>query len=308
MTTRSVNTFLAAAIGRLPELVAGAVVLVLFFAAAHAVRWLILRATRKGHRINVGMVLGRLAYFGLMLLGILIAMTVIMPSMTPAKLVSMLGLGGVALGFAFKDIFQNLVAGILLLWREPFRIGDEIMSDGFTGVVETIDTRATLIRTYDGKRIIIPNSQIYTASVSVVTAYPHVRSEYDVGIGYGDDVAKAKSIVLEILASTEGIVADPRPDVLVWDLAGSTVNLRARWWSKSDRASVVHVRDRVLHELRDRLTAAGIDLPFPTNVVLFHDQTEDVDGDRSKQREGWPVRKEPAAPISIRTTRAAAGR
>ena len=147
----------------------------------------------------------------------------------------------------------------------------------------------TFIRTYDDKRIIVPNSQIFTESVLVITAYDRIRSEYDVGIGYGDDVSKAKGILLDILEKTDGVFADPKPDVLVWDLAGSTVNLRIRWWSEAKRSAVVHLRDAVLHQVRDRLTAEGIDLPYPTSVVLFHDQSEEVDGDRAQQREGWPV-------------------
>ncbi len=275
LLTRSAGGIVRSAIQHLPAVVAGIAVFLLFILIAKLVRWAIVRASHASARANLGTVIGRLAFFGLSLLGALIAFTVMMPSMTPGKLVSMLGIGGVAIGFAFKDIFQNMLAGVLLLWRQPFRIGDEITAGAFTGTVEAIETRATFLRTYDGKRIIIPNSEIYTESVAVITAYNLLRSEYDIGIGYGDDVEKAKSIVVEIFESTEGILKDPKPDVLVWDLAGSSLNLRARWWSKPDRASVVHLRDKVLQQVRERFPAAGIDLPFPTNVILFHDQTEE---------------------------------
>jgi small-conductance mechanosensitive channel len=86
--------------------------------------------------------------------------------MTPAKLFSALGVGGIAIGFAFKDILQNFLAGILLLIRHPFRAGDEIISGSFTGLVESIETRTTFIRTYDGRQIIVPNSVIYTEPVT----------------------------------------------------------------------------------------------------------------------------------------------
>jgi small conductance mechanosensitive channel len=294
---------------RLPVLGLGAAVFVLSLLVAHVARWAIKRATRNNRRANVGIVVGRLTYFATIILGGLVAVTIVAPSMTPARLVSLLGIGGVAIGFAFKDIFQNMLAGVLILWQEPFRIGDEITSGGFTGAVEAIETRATLVKTYDGKRIIIPNSQIYTEPVSVISAYDMLRSEYDVGIGYGDDVGKAKEIFMDILRKTDGILEKPEPDLIVWELAASTVNVRLRWWTKPDRPSVVHVRGRVLEQVRERLPAAGIDLPYPTQVMLFHDQTDEADGDRTRQREGWPAGDSPPGPAKIAAAiRSSAGR
>ena len=288
-----VNTFLA----MLPLLVAGVIVFLIFWGIASAVRRSVQAvATRRSEFPGAATAFGRLAYIAIMLLGLLIAVTVAFPSMTPAKLFSVLGIGGVAIGFAFKDIFQNLLAGILLLIRHPFRTGDEITTGGgFTGTVESIETRATYIRTYDGQRVIVPNSVIYTETVTVITAYDLLRSQYDVGIGYGDDVAHAKAVALEAVKGVDGVLDDPAPDVLLWDLAGSSQNLRLRWWTKPKRSGVVQVRDRVLEAVSKALSAAGCDLPFPTQVVLLHDQTEATDGDRTRQREGWPAGDNPPA-------------
>lgn len=226
-----------------PLLAAGAVVFALFWLAAAGIRRVVEKlANRKSDIPGAATAFGRLAYFALMLFGLLVALTVSFPSVTPAKLFSLLGLGGVAIGFAFKDIFQNLVSGILLLVRRPFRIGDEITSGSFTGTVEAIETRATYIRTYDGKRIIVPNSVIYTEPVTVITAYDLLRSEYDIGIGYGDDVSNARDIALDTIRTIEGVLEDPAPDVLLWELAGSTKNLRLRWWTRPKRANVVTLR------------------------------------------------------------------
>jgi small conductance mechanosensitive channel len=282
-------------VAAVPRIVIALLVFMAFALAARGVRSLLRRAFGHTGKQNVGAVLGRLGYFATLLLGALVAITVVVPSMTPGRLVSLLGIGGVAIGFAFKDIFQNMLAGILLLWRQPFRIGDEITTRTFTGVVEDIETRATMLKTYDGRRILIPNSIIYAEPVSVITAFDVLRTEYDVGIGYGDDVAKAKALLLDILKSAEGVLAEPAPDVLTWDLAGSTVNLRVRFWTKPHRGEVLTVRDRVLQAIRDRLPAEGIDLPYPTQVILLHDQTEETDGDRTRQREGWPPGKAPPA-------------
>ena len=281
------NSFLAL----LPQIIIGIVVFILFYLVALAVRSAILRSTRGS---GVGKALSRLARLGVLVAGFLVATVIVFPSVTPASALGALGFGSVAIGFAFRDILQNYFAGILLLWREPFKVGDQIeTTNGFIGTVEAVETRATMLRTYDGRRVVIPNSNLFTDSVMVNTAFQARRSEYDVGIGYGDAVEEARRVMLETLQKTEGVLKDPAPDVLVVELAGSSVNLRARWWTPSRRADVLKVQDRVLTALKNALTKEGIDLPFPTQQILFHDQTESADGDRTRQREGWPAGKNP---------------
>ena len=290
-TTEALDTvqgFVDGFFATLPRLAVALLVFAVFWGIAKLIRGVVHRVTPGPVNSSIGIVLGRLAYAGILLVGLLVALVVVVPTFTVGGLVGALGIGGVAIGFAFQDIFQNLLAGILILIRQPFREGDEITSGAYTGTVEAIETRATFIRTYDGRRVIVPNSQIYSDPVTVITAYDMVRSEYDVGIGYGDDIDTAKRIALETVKGIDGVLQDPAPDVLTWDLAGSSVNLRVRWWSDPRRKNVVHLRDAVLRRVSQDLLGAGIDLPFPTQQILFHDQTEATDGDRRAQREGWP--------------------
>lgn len=293
---RTVDRLLDDFLAMLPLLFAGLLAFLLLWLVAKVVRAGLERVLARSSNRSAATAIGRIAYVLLLALAVLISVTVAFPSMTPGRLISVLGVGGIAIGFAFKDIFQNLLAGILLLLRHPFRVGDEITTGEFTGTVEAIETRATHIRTYDGKRVIIPNGDVYTKPVTVISAYDMLRSEYDVGIGYGDDLGKAKEIALEAIRSVEGVLEDPTPDVLVWELAGSSKNLRLRWWTRPQRGEVLHVRDRVLRAAAEALSGAGVDLPFPTQVVLFHDQTEATDGDRRRQREGWPAGDSPPEP------------
>ena len=289
----SLKGMMTSVLDRLPYVVIAVLVYVAFHLAARGVRRLIGHFTerRRKHR-NVGLVLGRLAEGGLMLLGVLVALVIALPSFQPAQLIQLLGISGVAIGFAFRDILQNFLAGILILLTEPFQIGDQIVVSGFEGTVEEIQTRATTIRTYDGRRVVIPNSNLFTESVTVNTAFENRRLEYDVGIGYGDDIARAQKVILRALQGAHGVLQTPPPEALVVDLAGSTVNIRARWWiDPPRRTDVVSSRNDALHAIKDALTAEGIDLPFPTQQILFHDQTEHSDGDRARQREGWPAGK-----------------
>ncbi|HEY9904351.1 MAG TPA: mechanosensitive ion channel family protein [Candidatus Sericytochromatia bacterium] len=286
----------------LPNIVLAIIVFALFYLAARTIRSLVRRLTRRHRQArNLGLVLGRLSQGITILVGLFVALSIVIPSFKAGDLVQLLGISGVAIGFAFRDILQNFLAGILILLTEPFQIDDQIVFKDFEGTVENIQTRATTIRTYDGRRIVIPNAELFTNSVMVNTAFENRRLEYDVGIGYGDDIDRAKELILEALDSVDGVLREPSPDVLVMELADSTVNIRARWWiNPPRRADALDSRDRVLSAIKNKLTANGIDLPFPTQQILFHDQTEETDGDRSRQREGWPAgNKQVPKPRSI---------
>ena len=280
----------------LPNIGIGVVVFGLFVLAAWGARHSVASVLRIRDRTDLGVLLGGAAKWAILLFGLLVFATIVFPSINPADLFSALGVGSVAIGFAFKDILQNWLSGLLILYRQPFRRGDQIQSGAFEGTVEAIEARATLLRTYDGQRVVIPNGDIYTRAVTVRTAYPSRRSQYDVGIGYGDDIAQACQVILRALASLEGLEHNPAPEAIPWELAGSTVNIRVLWWCNSQRADVVRVHGRVITAIKRELTAEGIDLPFPTQVTLMHDQTEATDGIRAKQREGWPMGSNPPAP------------
>ncbi|MEW6613029.1 mechanosensitive ion channel family protein [Thermithiobacillus tepidarius DSM 3134] len=287
----AVQDMLNGFIERLPYIVVALLVFALFYLAGRTVRHGIRRFSARRHRHrNLGLVLGRLAQALIIFVGTLVALVIVLPSFRPGQLVQLLGIGSVAIGFAFRDILQNFMAGILLLLHEPFRIGDQIRVAAFEGVVEDIQTRATMIRTYDGRRIVIPNAKLFTDAVIVNTAYAQRRLEYELGIGYGDDIEDAKALMLQAVQEVPGVLAEPAPDVLVVGLAGSAIKLRVRWWIEPPRqADALDAQDQVLAAIRRALGEHGIDLPFETRVLLFHDQTESSDGDRRRQREGWPA-------------------
>ncbi|GAA4004541.1 mechanosensitive ion channel family protein [Deinococcus rubellus] len=277
-----------------PNLLIGVVIFFVFVFVARLIsRTVLALAERSGQSRGIALIFSRIASWITLGIGLLVALTIIFPTLTAASLFGALGVSGVAIGFAFKDIFQNLLAGILILITRPFRIGDQIVTGAHEGTVEDIQVRATLLKTYDNRRVVVPNSELYTNRVVVNTAYDHRRLSVAVGIGYGDDIAEAKSLILDTLGKIDGILADPAPSVLVDTLGDSSVNLNVRFWIDPPlRLEAVETQDQVLERLKSVLIEAGIDLPMPTQQVLFHDQTEEVDGDRRRQREGWPSRKD----------------
>lgn len=296
LITGKVQTFVADFFLLLPNLLAAIVFLAIAWLVSRLIKSGIARVASTRGRHDLGNLLGGLAKGAVQIIGILFAAAIVFPSVNPGGVFATLGVGSVAIGFAFKDILQNLLAGLLLLINRPYRRGDQIVVKGFEGTVEHIESRATLIKTYDGRRVIIPNSDVYTSPVVVNTAFPHRRDEYLIGIGYGDDPEATAATFATVIAGVNGVVTDPAPQVLPWELANSTINLKARWWVKSTRADLVRVRAGVILAVHRAAVEHGIDLPFPTSVVLFHDQTEETDGDRTKQREGWPAGAHPPQP------------
>lgn len=291
----------------LPKVAVALVVFLLFWIIAWAVAWSIRRVATRRDRANLGSLLGGLGRAAVLIFGALTAATIIFPSIQPADALGALGVGSVAIGFAFKDILQNWLAGLLILIRRPYAIGDWIEANGYMGSVEQIETRATLIKTFDGKLVLIPNSELYTGTVTVWTHYPTRRSEYDVGIGYADDIDEAVAAIKDAISGVDGVLDDPEPVVMEWGLDASWVTLRARWWT--DARGALGPKTKVIRAIKLALDEKGIDMPYDTKVHLFHDQTEETDGDRTAQREGWPAGENPPRSrlkrIEERKTRAA---
>ncbi|MFO6462941.1 mechanosensitive ion channel family protein [Jannaschia sp. KMU-145] len=251
----------------IPNLVVALAVLALFIGLGLAVAWGIRRSGQSRNRADLGAVTGSLAKWAIWIAGAMLALTIVTPSLKPGDLIAGLGIGSVAIGFAFKDILQNMLAGLLILIRQPFEVGDQIVAGDYEGTVEHIETRATLIRTFDGKRVVIPNSDVYTNAVTVNTAFPTRRSEYDFGIHYDADTKLAMRVAVEAANGVDGVESDPAPEALSVNLGDFAKVVRLRWWTKSTQSDTVHVRSAVMLAVEDIFAENGIDIPFPTQTL-----------------------------------------
>jgi small-conductance mechanosensitive channel len=237
---------------------------------------------RSYTRQNLVLVLNRVGSTFILFFGFLIALVIAIPGFTPSQLIGALGIGSVAIGFAFKDIFQNLLSGILILLSEPFRIGDDIVVNGLEGNVEDIQIRATFLRSPDGRRIVIPNATVYTSAVIVNNAYQRRRCEFVVGIGYEDDMQKAKKIIMDILDRNLNVLSQPGFSVNVTALADFSINLTVRWWVNTTEtttsASISEIQELVVTAFDEK----GISIPYPVQEVKVYrgdqsDNTENSD-------------------------------
>lgn len=246
-------TFVAA----LPRIAVAVLILVLFYFAGRGLSWIVIRSTgRFRGRRSLELAVARLIHAAVIAFSVLVAATVVFPSFTAGSLISLLGVSGIAVGFAFKDIFQNFLAGLLLLITDPFKIGDQIVVDAYEGTVEDIQTRATLITTYDHRRVVVPNADLFTKSVTVNTAFLTRRNDFDVTVPATLDIERLRKELAKRIEGVDGVSHAPAPGVLLVKFDQATVTLRLRWWTYPEHGVTVEVQDRVLTAAREEIARA----------------------------------------------------
>ncbi|GAA4455566.1 mechanosensitive ion channel family protein [Nibrella saemangeumensis] len=273
-TFREMGGFL---LERLPYIGVGVVVFFLFLFASRLVRSLIRRFATRIHALDETLadLLGKIAGAITVILGFFAAAVAIFPAFKPGDLIAGLGITSVAIGFAFKDILQNFFAGILILLRRPFKVGDQIRVKEFEGTVEEINTRSTRLKTYDGERAILPNGDVYTSAILVRTAYDRRRVKMVIGIGYEDAIEEARQVIRQVVESTGGVLPEPGPWIYVSELAPSSVNLTVYFWVESHQANLLKVSDNVMTGIKLALDKASIDMPYPHTVLLMKSSVDD---------------------------------
>ncbi|MBD0778274.1 mechanosensitive ion channel [Maribacter sp. ANRC-HE7] len=182
-----------------------------------------------------------------------------------SSLVAIIGAGGLAIGLALQGSLANFAGGVLILVFKPFKVGDFISAQGIDGTVREITIFTTKLSTFGNQIAIIPNGQLSNNNIINYNAQNTRRDKITVGIGYDSNIKQAKDILLEICAENKDIMEDPAPEVYVEALADSSVNLSLRFWAENDVFWAAHFH--VMEELKNRLDAAGIEIPFPQRVI-----------------------------------------
>jgi len=177
------------------------------------------------------------------------------------SLIALLGAAGLAVGLALQGSLQNFAAGVMMIVFRPFKLGDFIEAGGVTGVVEQISVFSTIMKTGDNREIIVPNGQIYAGAITNYSARDTRRIDMVFGIGYDDDMLKAKKIMEDILSAHDLILDDPAPAVAVAELADSSVNFNVRPWVKS--GDYWGVRSDLIEKIKLTFDKEGISIPYP---------------------------------------------
>jgi len=254
-------------------LLAIAFIILIITALASKFAVFILRRVFDARRLRVSLkdLLYQLTSIAIWIIGFMIATVIAFPGMTPSKALTVLGLGSVAIGFAFKDIFENFFAGILILWGYPFDRGDFISCEGLTGRVEQITIRNTLIRKLDGELAVVPNGTLFKNNVDVLTSQPQRRVRIICGVAYGEDVDQSREIIRKSVQSCESIEGIRTVEVFAQEFASSSINFEVAWWTGSKPIDIRRSRDEVVAAIKRELDLAGIEIPFPYRTLTFKD-------------------------------------
>lgn len=211
----------------------------------------------------------QMCYVGTWIVGIIVASVIAFPDLRLGDVIGLLGLSSVAIGFAFQDIFKNFLAGVLLLLNEPFRLGDQVIVKDFEGTVEEITIRSTQILTYQGERVLIPNSIVFTSPVHVLTALPARRTDLSVGLDYSTPLPNATQVLLHTLKQVEGVLEKPAPEIDIAGFQDSAIEFVVRYWTLPQKIYVRQVKTQVIVALKQACDRAGIKIPFPIRTVYF---------------------------------------
>lgn len=255
---------------RSPLLIAALIVLVITSLLAKACAWVAHRLLdQRGIRSSLKDLVYQLTSIAIWILGLLVATVIAFPGMTPSKALTVLGLGSVAIGFAFKDIFENFFAGILILWRYPFDRGDFITCDGLTGKVEQITIRNTMIRRLDGELAVVPNATLFKNNVDVLTSQPQRRVRIICGVAYDEDVDQSRDVIEKAVQSCDSVQGKRTVEVFAQEFADSSINFEVAWWTGSKPIDIRRSRDEVVAAIKRALDDAGIEIPFPYRTLTF---------------------------------------
>ena len=249
---------------------------------ARGARWLLRRYLQRHNTPSFAQVMSKLVSWSIVFATALIAITVTFPSVKPVDLLAGLGFFSVAVGFAFQDILENTLSGVLLLFRQPFQSGDQIEVEGRTGTVEAITIRETRIKTFDGQLIVIPNRDVYKNVIRVQTHYDDRRLSFMVGIAYENDAQDACDVIVDALSSVSGVADRPPPDAITTELGVSTVNIEARFWCRPRQHDALLVLDDAIKAVKSALDSEGIEMPAdiialqatPSLKAALHDRSE----------------------------------
>ncbi len=205
----------------------------------------------------------KLLYYGT--LGIIFISILPLIGLDPSGLLLAGGVAGIVIGFASQNIVGNLVSGFFLMIERPIKIGDQVEVNGISGYVSDIRIISTLVRTYDGLLVRIPNEQVFTTNITNLVGHPVRRFEYTIGIRYSDDADAAIRIIKDLIDKEPFALQNPSPSVFVNDLGDSSVNIIVRVWAPV--SEWFGLKTKMLWQIKKTLEENGIEVPFPQRVL-----------------------------------------
>ncbi len=265
----TVRDFIVAMIGFVPRLLVAFLFLLIFWVLYRGIRRLIVGSMKRANvDSSIRDMLGHLVKWTIMGFGLVIACNQI--GIQIAALLTGVSIIGLAIGFAAQETLANFIAGVVIFWDKPFRVGDWIEIDETFGQVQRVTFRSTRILALDGDALVYPNTHMLSNRLSNHTTHPLSRVNVSIGIAYKESISTAREVLLGLVKGDSRIVSEPAPTVVVDECASSSINLLLRFWIE-DEAIERPIRHEYLEKAKNALDAAGISIPFPHMQVLMEE-------------------------------------
>jgi len=254
-----------------PNVLVALIVGALFYYGARGVRALTVRAfDRAGMRQSVRDLLARIIQFSILAAGLMVCLSILELSKAVTSILAGAGVVGLALGFAFQDLAANFISGVGLSVRHPFETGDIIETNGVLGVVESIELRTTTLRTFDGKRMRVPNKKIFEEILINHTDNDLKRVDVSCGVSYGDDLEHVEEIAMEALLGLSSRADQRDPEIMFTGFGGSSIDFDARVWiNYTTQRDLVKTKDEIVRALKAAFDDNDIKIPFPIRTLDF---------------------------------------
>ena len=248
------------------------IVLAVAIVLSRVVKMLIVRILRRRVDPALASLIGRMVGYLVLIVGFVYALEGLGVQIGPV--LGALGIAGIALAFALKDILENFVAGVLLQLQRPFTYGDQVLINEQEGTVHDIDTRLVTLITPAGETIKIPSATVIKSDINNYTAQGARRTTLPVGVAYGTDLRSATSVLTRAVEAVEGVHDTPRPEVLLVGFGDSSIDFVVRFWHAPSIATFWTTRSAVALQVNDALKDAGITIPFPQRTMWWAGETD----------------------------------
>lgn len=253
----------------LPQLITGLIIFILSLYLARFLSSLTAKAlARRNPDKETNILISRLVRWSVISFGIVLALQ--QAGQDVSALLTGLGILGFTVGFALQDVSANFIAGILLLFSQPFDIGDSIEVSGYSGTVQDINLRATELLAFDGRLVLIPNSDVFTSAIINYTRTNRRRVELNVGVGYDSDLEQVTEVALQAIANLPGVIEDPAPQVVFKEFGDAAINMTLYYWYSTERNGFFEAQDYGVRLIKTAFEAAGIEIPYPIQTIYTH--------------------------------------
>lgn len=232
--------------------------------------------------------------------GVVVALQLIGAGSLVTAVLGAAGVLGLGVSFAFKDIVENYIAGILLSIRQPFNVGDHVIIEDFEGLVQRMTTRMTMIKSFDGNNISIPNATVFRANITNFSKHPHRRFHFNVGIHPEADPNAARTLGLKAMHEVEAILDDPGPFALIDSIGDSSINLTFFGWLDQGSDDYGQVRSLAISEVKTAIEQNGIEIPDPSYIIRLKNDSE---GDKKPSKGTIAHQNEPEQNSLLSTKR-----